>query len=368
MIPVNNFDLSGNEKKYLNQCIDTSWISSEGPFIKKFEEEFSSFIGMSYGTAVCNGSAALDVAIAALNLNPGDEVIVPSFTIISPLLSVLRNNLQPVLVDSELETWNIDVSKIESKISKKTKAIIVVHIYGLPANLEPIIELCEKYELILIEDAAEVHGLEYNNRKCGSFGAISTFSFYPNKIITSGEGGMILTNSIDLKSRADKLRNLAFEIDKPRFIHYEMGWNYRMTNLQAAIGLAQFERIEKNIKRKKEIGKRYYEELGSLKQFTLQPQKTSYSENIYWVFGLLLKSIELKLELISALEKNSIGWRPFFYPMHLQPVFVKKNLFADTVLPNSERLGELGLYIPSGLGLTIEDQTKVIEVIKGVFE
>ncbi len=256
-IPVNTPLLSGREKELLNECIDTGWISSEGPFVSQFEEKFSNFVGREYGIACANGSGALDIAIAALKIGPGDEVIMPTFTIISPALSVIRAGAKPVLIDSDPVTWNMDVNQIESKLTEKTKAILVVHIYGLPVDMDPVLEICRKNNLYLIEDAAEMHGQEYKNIKCGSFGDISTFSFYPNKLITTGEGGMLVTNNEELAHRCRKLRNLAFETDKPRFVHYELGWNYRMTNLQAALGLAQLERIEEFIQIKKRMGKLY---------------------------------------------------------------------------------------------------------------
>ena len=210
-IPVNIPRLSGNEHKYLAECVTTGWISSEGPFIKRFETQFAEYIGKDYGIAVSSGSAALDIAIRALNIGKGDEVIMPTFTIISPAQSIVNEGATPVLVDCDPLTWNMDVSQIEAKISSKTKAILIVHIYGLPVDIDPVLELAKKYNLKIIEDAAEVHGQTYNGKRCGSFGDISIFSFYANKIITTGEGGMILTDDVELAARCQKLRNLAFE-------------------------------------------------------------------------------------------------------------------------------------------------------------
>ncbi|MCX6327733.1 MAG: DegT/DnrJ/EryC1/StrS family aminotransferase, partial [Bacteroidia bacterium] len=226
-IPVNTPLLDGNEEKYLLECIRTGWISSEGPFIKHFEENFAAYIGRKEGIAVANGSGALDIAVQALKIGPGDEVIMPTFTIISPAQSVVRAGAKPVLVDSDPVTWNMDVTQIEAKITPKTKAILVVHIYGLPTDMDPVLELCKKYDLYLIEDAAEMHGQTYKGKMCGSFGDISTFSFYPNKHITTGEGGMIMVDNPELADRCRKLRNLAFEPGGRRFIHNELGWNYR---------------------------------------------------------------------------------------------------------------------------------------------
>ena len=244
-IPVNTPLLSGNELKYLTECIETGWISSEGPFISEFEKKFSTYVQRKYGIAVSNGSAALDIAVKALHIGKDDEVIMPAFTIISPAQSVVKEGGIPVLVDSDPLTWNMDATQVEAKITAKTKAIIVVHIYGLPVDMDPILALCKKYKLKLIEDAAEMHGQTYKGKMCGSFGDISIFSFYPNKQITTGEGGMIVCDDEAIAERCKKLRNLAFEPNERRFVHHELGWNYRMTNLQAALGLAQLEKMEK---------------------------------------------------------------------------------------------------------------------------
>ena len=364
-IPVNTPLLSGREKELLSECIDTGWISSEGPFVTEFEEKFAGYIGREHGIACANGSGALDIAVAALKIGAGDEVIMPTFTIISPALSVVRAGAKPVLIDSDPITWNMDVNQIESKITKKTKAILVVHIYGLPVDMDPVLKLCKKYNLYLIEDAAEMHGQTYKDKKCGSFGDISTFSFYPNKHITTGEGGMIVTDNEELTHRCRKLRNLAFEPDKPRFVHYELGWNYRMTNLQAALGLAQLERIEQHVFRKREIGRLYNSGLRNIPSIQIPLEKTDYAENIYWVYGVVLKDrgINNAIQMMKKLAEMKIGTRPFFYPMHLQPVFNKMGLFKYESYPVAENLAENGFYIPSGLGLTNEQINKVTEIL-----
>ncbi len=253
----------------------------------------------------------------------------------------------------------MDVRQIEPKITAKTKAILVVHIYGLPVDMDPVMELCKKYKLKLIEDAAEVHGQTYKGKKCGSFGDISIFSFYPNKHITTGEGGMLLTNDEYLKERCQKLRNLAFEPGR-RFVHKELGWNYRMTNLQAAIGLAQLENIEKHLIKKRAIGKQYHDGLSNLKGYQLPVRSTEYSENIYWVFGLVAETEEKCQHAIRLLTENNIGTRPFFWCMHEQPVFLKMGLFQGEKYPHSERIARNGFYIPSGLGLSESDISYVI--------
>ena len=341
-IPVNTPLLDGNELEYVTQCIKTGWISSEGPFVFEFEKKFSHYVEREHGVAVSNGSAALDIAIRAVNIGPGDEVIMPTFTIISPAQSVVTAGATPVLVDSDPLTWNMDVSQIENKITSKTKAILVVHIYGLPVDMDPVLDLCKKYKLLLIEDAAEMHGQTYKGRKCGSFGDISTFSFYPNKHITTGEGGMIVCNDKQIAERCAKLRNLAFEPNGRRFIHYEIGWNYRMTNIQAALGLAQFEKIENHIKRKREVGRYYHQNLEGLKNFQVPLLNNDYSENIFWVFGLVADSEELKESMVKKLTDNGIGTRPFFWCMHEQPVFRNMNLFKNLDFPISEKISRNG--------------------------
>jgi len=364
-IPVNIPLLKGNELKYLTECIETGWISSEGPFITKFEEQFSNYIGCDYGIAVSNGSAALDIAIKALNIGPGDEVIMPTFTIISPAQSVVTAGAIPVLVDSDPLTWNMDVMQIEAKITPQTKAILVVHIYGLPVDMDPVIELAKKYKLKVIEDAAEMHGQTYKSKKCGSFGDISIFSFYPNKHITTGEGGMLLTNDAQLAERCKKLRNLCFEPDGPRFVHYEIGWNYRMTNLQAALGVAQLEQIDNFIEKKRAMGASYQEKLSYLKTkgYQLPLNKTNASENIYWIFGLVAPNQKEKEKMVAYLTENQIGSRPFFWNIHEQPVFQKMGLFKNDNYPIAEKLARNGFYIPSGLGLDVNQQLKVVNKI-----
>jgi perosamine synthetase len=363
MIAVNTPLLSGNELKYLTQCIETGWISSEGPFVTQFETELAKYVNRNHGIAVSNGSAALDIAIKALGLGNGDEVIMHAFTIISPAQSVVITGATPVLVDSDPITWNMDVSQIEAKITSKTKAIIVVHIYGLPVDMDPVLVLCKKYNLKLIEDAAEMHGQTYKGHLCGSFGDISIFSLYPNKHITTGEGGMLVCNDDAIADKCRKLRNLAFEPQGRRFIHHEIGWNYRMTNLQAALGVAQLEQLDYHIQRKREIGKQYRENLKNLDGFQLPLERTDYAENIYWVFGLVADSETQQESMVKKLNDAQIGTRPFFWCMHEQPVFQKMGLFKNESYPVAEKLARNGFYIPSGLGLTNEEINTVSEML-----
>lgn len=365
MIPVNEPLLDGNEKKYLMECIDTGWISSEGPFVKEFEEKFSAKMGRKYGIAVCNGSAALVVAVAALGLKKGDEVIMPTFTIISCANAVIMAGATPVLVDSDPYTWNMDVNQIESKITPKTRAIMVVHIYGLPVDMDPVIKLAKKHGLKIIEDAAEAHGQTYNGKPCGSFGDISAFSFYANKHVTTGEGGMVVTDNEELAERCRSLRNLCFQANK-RYIHEEIGWNFRITNLQAAIGLAQLERLDEFAKNKRKMGKYYTEKLKDVECIQLPLERTLYADNIYWVYGIVLND-EIGInseEIMARLKENKVGTRSFFYPMHKQPVFHKMGLFENESYPVAERIARKGFYIPSGLALTKEQMDEVVKIIR----
>jgi perosamine synthetase len=366
MIPVNEPVLDGNELKYLTECISSGWISSEGPFVRKFEEQVAERVNRKFGVAVANGSVALEAAFTAIGLNKGDEVILPTFTIISCIAPIVRLGAIPVLVDANPFTWNMDVDQIESKITSRTKAILVVHIYGLPCELDSIMTLAKKYNLKVIEDAAEAIGQTYKGKPCGSFGDISVLSFYPNKHITTGEGGMILTNNEFLAKRCRELRNLCF-VPPRRFLHEELGWNFRMTNLQAAVGVAQLERLDEFIVKKREIGDWYNEFLGETGLLIQRPmERTDYALNIYWVYSIVLKS-EVPFdafEAISKLANVGIGTRPFFYPMHKQPVLKKLGLFADESYPVADNLGERGLYLPSGLSLTKKQAFEVSSKLK----
>jgi len=351
-IPVCEPALIGNEKKYLTDCVESGWISSDGPYVKKFEEQFSSYIGTKYGVAVNNGTSALSAAIFALNIGDGDEVILPSFTIISCALAVVRHGCIPVLVDIEPETWNIDVNKIEERITKRTKAIMAVHMYGHPVDMDPILELAKKYNLYVIEDASQVHGAQYKGRRCGSIGDIATFSFYANKILTTGEGGMVVTSSQLFADRALNYRNLCFDIER-KFNHEELGDNLRMTNMQAAIGVAQLENIDKFIAIKKSNGRHYAELLTKVPGVKFQIEK-EWASMVYWMYCLQLDdSIKLTVDDVrSKLAKQGIGTRPFFRGMHQQPALHKKGLFRGECYPITEHSHNRGLYLPSSIGLT----------------
>lgn len=359
MIAVSEPRLGEKEIEYVMDCLKTCWISSAGHYIEEFENKWAAYCGMQYGVAVSNGTVALEAALRVLDLQPGDEVILPSFTIISCALAVVEAGATPVLVDCDPETWCMDVQQVAEKITPRTRAIMPVHIYGHPVDMDPLIELARAHGLKLIEDAAEVHGAEYKGRKCGGMSDMSCFSFYANKIITTGEGGMVLTSDANLVERLRAERNLAFRKER-RFYHTELGHNYRLTNLQAAIGLAQLERIEEHIQHKRWMAAAYHEQLAPLNELQL-PVERAWAKNVYWMYGLVL-SEETGMDAVAFAQKlkaAGVETSPFFLGMHEQPVFHKMGLFVGESYPVSERIARQGLYLPSGLTLT---QTQVDEV------
>lgn len=370
MIPVNKPLFSGNESKYLLNCIKSGWISSGGQYVKKFEKKFASYIGRKFSTSVSNGSVALEIAFKALNLKPGSEVILPTFTIISCCNAIIKAGLKPVLVDCDKDTFNMNIDHVKNKINKNTSAILMVHIYGITVDVDKILKLAKKYQLKVIEDAAEVHGQKYKKNLCGSFGDISTFSFYANKHITTGEGGMILTNNKKIFENILNLKNLYFGKGLNRFKHNGIGSNQRFTNLQASIGLAQLENINKTIKKKYFIGDYYTKKLSLLNnKIHLPLQKINYCKNIYWVYAILIKDTcrYNAKKVIKLLNDEGIECRPFFYPMHLQPVYKKMKIFDNTKYLISEKISKKGFYIPSGIGITRKEQDLVIKKIIKVF-
>ncbi len=362
-IPVSIPLVSNEDIRSINKVIRKGWISSDGPEVKIFEKEFSKKINRKHSIAVSNGTAALEIAVKALGIKKNDEVIIPNFTIVSNALAVIKQNAKPVLVDCDLETWNMNLDEIEKKINKKTKAIMVTHIYSFSNDMDKIIKICKKYKIFLIEDAAEVLGLKYKNKMCGSFGDISTFSFYANKQVTCGEGGMISTNNRQLYEKCKSLRNLCFGKIQ-RFNHDDIGWNYRMTNIQAALGINQLKRLDKIVKKKIYIGNYYYNKLSKNKNIYMTPPKLSYSKNIYWVVGILIKNKKiLASKIIKNLNKYGIGARPFFWPMHEQNIFKKLKIFSKKSYPNSSYLGKYGFYIPSYLKLDNSKMNYIISII-----
>ena len=354
-ISVNVPKIFNQEKINVKKCLDTGWISSEGKYVKKFEESFSKYNKRIFGVAVSSGTAALEIGMKSLNLKKGDEVIIPTFSIISTALCVIKLGLKPVLVDSNIYTWNMDSDQVIKKITKKTKAIIITHIYGFPVDMKKILAIAKRKNIKIIEDSAEMIGQTYFKKRCGTFGDLSTFSFYANKHITTGEGGMILTNNKKIYNKCKSLRNLCFGIGTKKFNHDDIGWNYRMTNVQAAIGCGQLKNISWIIRRKRQIGKRYISILKKCNKIYIQPYKLSYSKNIFWVFGILLKKNAniSRDQVIKKLLKHNIQTRNFFYPMHKQKIFKKMKLFTKRQkFPNSDCLSKKGFYLPSGLGIT----------------
>lgn len=351
MIPVSEPLLDESALSYVAEAVRTGWISSEGRFIAEFERRWAEYCGVSHGVAVCNGTVAIELALAALALPHGSEVILPSFTIISCVAAVLRTGCRPVLVDCEQDTWCLDVAEVERKITDRTRAIMPVHIYGHMADMNPLNELAGKFGLAIIEDAAEAHGAEYHGRRAGSIGTMGCFSFYANKIVTTGEGGMVVTNDARLAERARSLRNLSFRREK-RFLHTELGYNFRMTNLQAAIGVSQIERVDEHVARKRRMAALYDQRLREIRGLRL-PVERSDVKNVYWMYGVVLDdSVPVDAAAFAArLREEGIDTRPFFLGMHEQPVLRERGLFAGESYPVTERLARRGLYLPSGLGL-----------------
>jgi perosamine synthetase len=351
VIPVSEPLLDERALANLQEAWRTGWISSEGRFIVEFERRWAEYCGVSHGIAVCNGTAALELAMAALALPAGSEVILPSFTIISCAAAVLRSGCRPVLVDCEPDTWCIDVAEVRRKITDKTRAVMPVHMYGHMADMAPLIELQREFGLAIIEDAAEAHGAEYHGRRAGGLGTMGCFSFYANKIVTTGEGGMVVTDNSKLAEHARSLRNLCFRRDQ-RFLHTELGYNFRMTNLQAAIGLAQVERIDDHLMRKRRIAAHYRERLRDISGVRLPVERPNV-KNVYWMYGIVLDdSIPTDAATLGArLKEQGVDSRPFFLGMHEQPVLRELGLFASETYPVTERLARRGLYLPSGLGL-----------------
>ena len=370
-IPVNVPKVFKEEKIFVKDCLDTNWISSEGSYVKKFESEFANYNNRKFGIAVSSGTAALEIALKAFNLKTKDEVIIPTFSIISTALCVIKLGLKPILVDSDLYDWNMLVNQVLKKINKKTKAIIITHIYGFPVDMNRILRIAKKKNIKIIEDSAEMIGQKYKNRMCGSFGDASTFSFYANKHITTGEGGMILTNDKKFYKKCMSLRNLCFGLKTNRFNHDDIGWNYRLTNVQAAIGCGQLKNISWIINRKREIGKRYTKLLKKNTKIYIQPLNNNFSKNIYWVFGILIKP-NTKIKRNYVMEKllqNKIQTRPFFYPMHKQAIFKKMKIFnKNEKYPNSEYLCKNGFYLPSGVGIKNFEIDYICRILNNIFK
>ena len=359
-LPVAEPILGEKELQYVSECVLTGWVSSAGKFVTRFEAMFAEFCEARHAVATSNGTTALHLALLALEIGPGDEVIVPSLTFIATANAVLYTGAQPVLVDSEPDTWNIDPAKVKAAITPQTKAIIPVHLYGHPADMGALREIADRHGLAIIEDAAEAHGARYNDRPVGGLGEIGIFSFYGNKIITTGEGGMVVTNRDDLAEKVRILRDHGMSPDK-RYWHRVLGYNYRMTNLQAALGVAQMERIESLLAKKKEIAAAYSAGLAGIPGIELPPQM-SWAENVYWLYSIIIDPQVFgcsRDDLMNHLKQVDIETRPLFPPIHQQPIYN-----TGQSLPVAERLSENGLSLPSAVTLKLEDVARIVEAIK----
>jgi perosamine synthetase len=359
MIPIYKPMIEEDDIKAICETAKTGWVSSRGENIQKFENQFSNYIGMKRGVATSNGTTALHLALSALGIHEGDEVIVPDFTFVSPVNAVLYQGATPVLVDAENETWGMDSKKILSKITPKTKAIIAVHIYGNPARIDEIKEIAQEQSLYLIEDCAESIGATFQGKRVGTFGVISCFSFYGNKIITTGEGGMCLTNDKDLEARMKMFRDHGMSPAR-RYWHEVIGYNYRMTNIQAALGLSQLSKIDRILARKKYIARIYYK---NLPEKVATYVENGFSESVFWLFCILSRNENEKQLILGALERNGYETRSFFYPVHSMPPYSRfvSNSKSFSV---SEHLSDVGLNLPSYPELTENEILEVCDTVK----
>ena len=358
-IPVSQPYLGGNELKYVTDCLKTGWISSIGAYVTKFEEVFAEFCGRKYALATSNGTVSLHLALKALGIKPGDEVLVPALTFVATANVVTYVNATPVFVDIDPLTWTMDIKALEKKITKNTKAVIPVHLYGHPADMSGILAISRKYGLKVVEDAAEAHGAKVNGRNVGGFGEFSSFSFYGNKIVTTGEGGMLLTDSKKLYEEARLLRNHGMS-DTRKYWHPRVGYNYRMTNVQAAIGVAQMEQIDKIIKRKREIAALYSKLLGGVPGIT-RPYEAPWAYNVYWMYSVLIgPDFGVSADnLRGKLALEGVETRPFFVPVHKLPCYRTAEKF-----PVSERVAKQGINLPSSPCLKDDEIKHVADIIK----
>ncbi|MDA2932965.1 DegT/DnrJ/EryC1/StrS family aminotransferase [Acidobacteria bacterium AH-259-D05] len=366
-IPVCEPTLLGNEVNYVQDAVKSTWISSKGKYLDQFEEGFAEKIGRRYGAGTPNGTTALHLGLKALGIGPGEEVIIPTFTMIACGFSVCYTGAVPVFIDAEADTWNMNPELIEPKISERTKAIMIVHIYGHPADIDPIQAIANKYNLLILEDSAEAIGGEYKGKNCGSFGGISCFSFFANKHITTGEGGMVLTDSKEVYDEVRYLRNLAFPLGEERnYFHEDIGFNYRMSNLHAAIGLGQLEKLDIYVQMRRQNAGLYNKYLSDIEGITLPPEK-EWAKNVYWMYGIVVDRERYGLnrnQLMDLLKKHGIGSRRFFVGMHRQPSLKKYGCECSDVYPVADWLAENGLYLPSSSHLTEEQIKMIAEVIR----
>jgi perosamine synthetase len=360
-IPIYKPHLNGNEKKYVNECLDSTWISSKGDFISKFENQFSQYIGVHHSTTVSNGTVALHLALLALGIGEGDEVIVPTLTYIASVNSIQYTNATPVFVDSLSSSWQMNPEDVKKKITNKTKAIMAVHLYGHPCDMDALQLICKENDLYLIEDCAEAIGTKYKGKHVGTFGDIATFSFFGNKTITTGEGGMVVTNDETLYDRCVHFKGQGLAKYR-QYWHDVVGYNYRMTNICAAIGLAQLEQIDDFIFRKRSIADTYR---AAFENTTLEFHKELPDVfNSYWMCSILVEKYEDRDKLRDFLLYKGIETRPLFYPVHTMPMYANK--FQKHKI--AENLGWRGINLPSFPSLTNQEQEEVINCIKDYFK
>jgi perosamine synthetase len=363
-VPLMAPSLEGNELKYVTDCIKTNWISSQGTYVKKFEEMFRDFCKIDFATSCSNGTAALHLALKAIDIKEGDEVIVPNFTFASPLNVIIHCNAKPVIVDIDKNNWTLDPTKIEEKITQKTKAIIAVHIYGHPCNMNKIMDIAKRHNLKVIEDCAESLGATYNNKLTGTIGDIGCFSFFANKVITTGEGGMVITKDPEVYKKLELLRDHGMT-KKRRYWHEIPGFNYRLTNLQAAVGVAQMERIDHFIKRRREIAKRYNENLKDVEGINIPPEE-EWAKNIYWLYTILIDKTICGInrdQLSIKLHEAGVETRPTFYPLNKQPPY-----FNEEEYPITELVAQNGLSLPGCIDIKMEKIDEVCNIIKNIIQ
>ena len=359
-IPVYQPSLLGSEKAYVNECLDSNWISSKGTFISRFEEAFAAYIKSPYATTVSNGTVALHLALLTLNLQPGDEVIVPSFTYVASVNTIVQTGAVPVFVDSLTTTWQMDPEDVRRKITSRTKAIMVVHLYGHPCDMKSLKAICEEFHLLLIEDCAEAFGSFFENQHVGTFGDVATFSFFGNKTITTGEGGMVVMKDPERYELACSLKSQGIS-KKVMYWHERLAYNYRMTNICAAIGLAQLERAEDTLLKKRQIAAFYKDNLSNL-PLTMHEESKNVTHS-FWMCSILLNQSEHRDPLQKYLNERNIETRPTFYPTHLMPMFNKTNESH----PIAEFLGCRGINLPSWPGITEEALNRIVNCIRAYF-